>query len=113
MKKIILLSLITIGIGAASVTAQAGGFPVLAVGPVRLPLPPLPPLPILAPPAVVFGGVYASPVVVGDCYPDFRYRGFVGRDRFDHRFDDHRFDTRRFDNRHEVGRHDAGRRDRR
>jgi hypothetical protein len=90
MKKLILLSLITIGIGAAGATAQAGGlsFGITVNGP-RLPFF-LPPLPlILAPPVVVVGGC-AQPVVVRDCGPDFRYRGDVRRYGYDHRFDDRR-----------------------
>jgi hypothetical protein len=98
MKKLILLSLITIGIGAAGATAQAGVFSVgVTVNGPRLPFfLPLPPLPILAPPAVVVGGGCASPVVVRDCGPDFRYRGDVRRYGY----------VRRFDDRHDVRFHD-------
>ena len=91
MKKLILLSLITIGIGAAGATAQAGVFSVgVAVNAPRLPLF-LPPLPILAAPTFAVGGC-VGPVVVRDCAPGFRYRVDARRDAF---FHDRRFDDRR------------------
>lgn len=84
MKKLILIGLIAIGVGAAAAPAQAGGFSVgVVLNPCRLPVF-LPPPPILAPVVVVPAG-RAHPVVFrgGDCRGYFR----AGRDvRFDHRF---------------------------
>ncbi|HXC98242.1 MAG TPA: hypothetical protein VN048_02790 [Verrucomicrobiae bacterium] len=89
MKKLILLGLIAMGIGAAGASAQAGGFAVV-VNPFPFRVPAfLPPPPIFAP-AAFFSGGCAGPVVVrgGDCGPYYR-GGWYGRydrhDRFEHR----------------------------
>ncbi len=73
MKKLILLGLIAIGVGAVAAPAQAGGFSVgVVVNPFRLPVL-LPPPPILAPVVIVPAGC-ARPLVVrgGDCGVFFR-----------------------------------------
>jgi hypothetical protein len=94
MKKLILLGLIAMGVGAAGASAQAGGFAVV-VNPFRFPAF-LPPPPIFAP-AVFFSGGCAGPVVVrgggyGPYYRGDRYGRFDRHDRFEHR---------------DFGRHDA------
>lgn len=66
MKKLILLGLMTIGLGVAGTSAQAGGVAVF-VSPFRVPVF-VAPVPILAPAVVVSTGC-ARPVVVGaPCY---------------------------------------------
>jgi hypothetical protein len=97
MKKLILLGLIAIGVGAGA-SAQAGGFAVVNPFPVRF-FPP--PLPIFCPPPVVFAAGCGNPVFVHGGYgrPDYRpYRyGVYGRhDGFDrHGGFDHRDGGRR------------------
>jgi hypothetical protein len=66
MKKLILLGLMTIGLGVAGTSAQAGGVAVF-VSPFRVPVF-VPPVPILAPAVVVSTGC-ARPVV---CAPYYR-----------------------------------------
>ena len=84
MKKLILLGLITMGVGAVGTSAQAGGFVF------RLPVPVfLPPPPIFAPP-VFFSRGCAAPVIVrgGNYGPYYRgdwHGGFDRHDRFEHR----------------------------
>jgi hypothetical protein len=101
MKKLILLGLIAMGVGAAGMSAQAGGFAVV-VNPFRFPVF-LPPPPIFAP-AVFFSAGCPGPVIVrgDDCRPYYyrgdRFGGFDRRDRFE------RHD--RYEHR-DSGRHDA------
>jgi hypothetical protein len=84
MKKLILIGLIAIGVGAAAAPAQAGGISVgVVLNPCRLPVF-LPPPPILAPVVVVPAGCARAVVVRGgDCRGYFRADRYA---RFDHRF---------------------------
>jgi hypothetical protein len=97
MKKLILLSVLAIGLGASGATAQAGGLSVRVNVGLPLPLlPPLPPLPVVVlPPAYsVYGCV--PPVVAGPVYRDYRSYDRDGwRDRRDRRFDDRHGHDRR------------------
>ena len=97
MKKILLLSLVAIGISAAAATARADGFSVgFTIG---RPCPPIfaPALPICVPPPVVYGG-FEYRVIVRDRDDrdrghdrDFR-RDFRRDERSERRFADRRED---------------------
>ena len=97
MKKILLLSLVAIGISATAATARADGFSVgIAIG---RPCPPIfaPALPICVPPPVVYGG-FEHRVIVRDGDYDRDYRRDFRRDeRVEHRFADRREDRSRHD----------------
>jgi hypothetical protein len=87
MKKLILLSLMTMGVGLAGTSAQAGGVAVF-VSSFRVPVF-VPPPPIFAP-AIVLSTGCARPVVVGGpvyapCYRPAPCYPVVYRGGFDHR----------------------------
>ena len=90
MKKILLLSLVAIGISATAATARADGFSVGIT--IARPCPPIvvPALPICVPPPVVYGG-FEHRVIVRDYDRDFR-RDYRRDERAEHRFADRRED---------------------
>ena len=97
MKKILLLSLVAIGISATAATARAGGFSVGIT--IDRACPPIfvPALPICVPPPVVCGG-FEHRIIVRDrdCDYDRDYRRDYRRERVEHR----RFEERRDDRFH-------------
>jgi|SRR5882724_2642177 len=101
MKKILLLSLVAIGISATAATARAGGFSVGIT--IDRPCPPIfvPALPICAPPLVVYGGYEHQYIVRDRDYRDRDYgRGFHRDYRRDERVEHRRVENRREDRFH-------------
>ena len=93
MKKILLLSLVAIGISATAATARAGGFSVGIT--IDRPCPPIfvPALPICAPPPCFYGGYEHQYIVRGRDYRDRDFRRDYRRDeRAEHRFAERRED---------------------
>jgi hypothetical protein len=96
MKKLLLLGLVAVGISAAAVPAQAGGFWIgLNIG---LPCPPVcvaPPPPVcLPPPPVVYGGC-VRPVVYPGYYRERCWPGEFRRERYGRQFERERFERQR------------------
>ena len=96
MKRILLLSLVAIGISATAATARAGGFSVGIT--IDRPCPPIvvPALPICAPPPVIYGG-FEHRIIVRDRDYDRDFRQDYRRERVEHRFADRREDRSHHD----------------